>query len=75
MATKAVKQFIDHAFNDLDLRKVEINVASSNFKSRAIPERLGFTEEGTIRNYEFLNGEYHDRVIYGMLKEEWDYRT
>ncbi|MGP4064130.1 hypothetical protein ACTWPF_04355 [Oceanobacillus sp. M65] len=28
-------------------------------------ERLDFTQEGIIRNYEYLNGEYHDRVIYG----------
>ncbi|GAQ17574.1 ribosomal-protein-serine acetyltransferase [Oceanobacillus picturae] len=72
LATKAVKQFLDHSFNKLDLRKFEINVASNNFKSRAIPERLDFTQEGIIRNYEYLNGEYHDRVIYGLLKEEWN---
>ncbi|WP_249872641.1 GNAT family N-acetyltransferase [Oceanobacillus saliphilus] len=71
LVTKAVKQFIDHSFNDLDLRKVEINVASKNLKSRVIPERFGFTQEGTIRNYEYVNGEYQDRVIYGLLKEEW----
>lgn len=72
LVTKAAKRFIDHAFQDLDLRKVEIGVAANNVKSRAIPLRLGFTEEGIIRNYEHLNGEYLDRVIYGMLKEEWE---
>lgn len=71
LAAKSVKQFIGHAFNDLDLRKVEINAASRNVKSRSIPERLGFTQEGVIRSYEYLNEEYHDRVIYGLLKEEW----
>ncbi|MFF2091807.1 GNAT family N-acetyltransferase [Paenibacillus sp. NPDC058174] len=71
LVTKATTLFINHSFKELDLRKVEINVASENLKSRAIPERLGFTAEGTIRNYEYLNGEYHDRIIYGLLKEEW----
>ncbi|MCP3764354.1 GNAT family N-acetyltransferase [Domibacillus sp. A3M-37] len=71
LTTKAAKLFINHSFEELDLRKVEINVASENLKSKAIPERLGFTAEGTIRNYEFLNGQYHDRIIYGLLKEEW----
>lgn len=71
-ATKAVKHFIDHAFNDLDLRKIEMNVATNNFKSRAIPERLGFRQEGIIRNYQYLNGAYQDRVIYGLLKDEWN---
>ncbi|WP_100407832.1 GNAT family N-acetyltransferase [Bacillus solitudinis] len=71
LATKACDLLIGHAFRELNLNKVEINVATQNFKSKVIPERLGFTKEGTIRNYEFLNGEYLDRIIYGLLKEEW----
>lgn len=50
---------------------MEINVATKNFRSAAIPNRLGFKKEGVIRNYEFLNGEYLDRTIYGLLKNEW----
>ncbi|MCZ0704599.1 ribosomal-protein-serine acetyltransferase [Natronobacillus azotifigens] len=72
LATLACKQLIDHAFNDLRLKKVEINVATKNSKSKAIPVRLGFKQEGIIRNDEYLNGEYHDRVIYGLLNEEWE---
>lgn len=72
LVTKSVKQFIVHSFNDLDLKKIEINVASNNLKSRVIPEQLGFRQEGIIRNYEYLNEEFHDRVIYGLLKEEWN---
>lgn len=71
LATKAAKAFIYHSFEELDLRKVEINVASENGPSRAIPERLGFTKEGSIRNYEKVNGDYHDRILYGLLKDEW----
>ncbi|WP_078551957.1 GNAT family N-acetyltransferase [Bacillus alkalicellulosilyticus] len=71
LATKACRLFIEHAFRELQLNKVEINVAPENVKSRAIPERLGFTKEGTIRNYELLHGKYLDRTIYGLLKEEW----
>lgn len=71
LATQAAKVFINHSFKELDLRKVEINVASENVTSRAIPERLGFTKEGSIRNYEKVNSDYHDRIIYGLLKDEW----
>ncbi|MGB2993718.1 MAG: GNAT family protein [Paenisporosarcina sp.] len=71
LATKACNLFIQLAFTDLQLNKVEISMASKNSKSKAIPERLGFKEEARIRNYEFLHGEYLDRIIYGLLKEEW----
>lgn len=71
IATKAVTTMVNHAFYDLNLNKVEINVATENHKSRAIPERLRFTQEGIIRHFENLNGVYLDRVIYGILKSEW----
>jgi ribosomal-protein-serine acetyltransferase len=70
-ATKACELFIRHAFSDLRLNKVEINVAAKNLRSRATPIRMGFKEEGIIRDYELLNGVFHDRVVYGLLKKEW----
>ena len=71
LVTLACTEYIRHAFTELGLRKVEINAAVRNTKSRAIPERLGFKQEGVIRNYEYINGVYHDRVVYGLLEEEW----
>ncbi|WP_249435691.1 GNAT family protein [Paenibacillus sp. Marseille-Q4541] len=71
LMSKACNALVVHAFNDLNLRKIEIGVATYNMKSRAIPERIGFTQEGTIRNYELLHNQFLDRVIYGLLKEEW----
>jgi ribosomal-protein-serine acetyltransferase len=62
---------IDNAFTKLNLNKIEIGAASSNKRSRAVPERLGFQQEGEIRDYEFINGRYLDRVIYGLKASEW----
>jgi ribosomal-protein-serine acetyltransferase len=45
--------------------------AVENKKSRKIPERLGFREEGTIRQAEWLHEHFIDLVIYGMLASEW----
>lgn len=69
--TKACSLFMKYAFEELKLHKVEICMATSNIRSRAVPERLGFKEEGTVRCFEFLNGKYLDRVTYGMIGEEW----
>ena len=69
--TKACKAFIAYGFSELELNKIEIAAATDNQKSRAIPERLGFTEEGTIRQAEWLYDHYVDHVIYGLLREEW----
>ena len=67
LMTRAVKALVDHAFGELELHRVEIQAAADNLRSRAIPERLGFQEEGTLREAERVGGRYHDLVVYGLL--------
>jgi len=68
--TKVCKDIIDYAFDELDLHRIEIRCAEGNTKSRAIPERLGFTEEGRVRESEYLYDHYVTHVVYGLLKSE-----
>lgn len=72
MITKVAKALTDYAFTELHLNKVEIRAAVGNMKSRGIPERLGFVNEGCIRQAEWLYDHYVDHVVYGMLAEEWN---
>ncbi|TFJ91976.1 GNAT family N-acetyltransferase [Lentibacillus salicampi] len=72
--TRAVSGLIDYAFNSLELNRIEIRAASGNQKSRAIPERLGFEQEGQIRQAEWLYDHYVDHVVYGILAQEWNNR-
>jgi len=73
--TLAVSALLDFAFEAWQLNRVEIRVAVENRRSRAIPDRLGFREEGTLRQAEFVGGRYLDHVVYSMLAEEWGSRT
>ncbi|SDK49320.1 GNAT family N-acetyltransferase [Sediminibacillus albus] len=68
---RAVRALTNYAFNRLALNRVEIRAAAENVKSRAIPEKLNFKEEGCIRQAEWLYDHYVDHVVYGMLAEEW----
>ena len=70
--TKVAKALTDYSFKELNLNKVEIRAALENKKSRGIPERLNFVNEGCIRQAEWLYDHYVDHVIYGMLAEEWN---
>ena len=69
--TAVAKALIDYAFYELKLNKVEIRVAEQNHKSRQIPKRLGFVEEGRIRQAEKLYDLYVDHIVYGILADEW----
>lgn len=69
--TAAVRGLVDHAFSAWELNRVEIRAAVGNRRSRAIPERLGFTEEGTLRGAERVGDRYLDCVLYAVLRAEW----
>lgn len=71
LITKACRALIDYAFNELNLNRVEIRCGVENQKSRKIPEKLGFREEGIARKAEWLHDHFIDLVIYGMLANEW----
>ncbi|HSK70354.1 MAG TPA: GNAT family protein, partial [Pyrinomonadaceae bacterium] len=65
------RALIDHAFNELKLNRVEIRCGFENTKSRRIPEKLGFKEEGVIKQAEWLHDRFIDLVIYATLANEW----
>jgi ribosomal-protein-serine acetyltransferase len=68
--TRAVRLLAEYAFEALDLHRVEIHVATHNEPSRRIPERLGFTLEGTLRQAQRLRGTYHDHALYALLRDD-----
>ncbi len=69
--TKACSALSSYAFDELELNRVEIRCATENKRSRAIPEKLRFTQEGIVRKAEWLYDHYVDLVVYGMLAEQW----
>jgi ribosomal-protein-serine acetyltransferase len=70
--TSACRDLVHYAFKDLKLNRVEIRAGEHNLKSRAIPMRLGFVQEGIVRQPELLYDHFIDTVIYGALASEWD---
>ncbi|MEW6059652.1 MAG: GNAT family protein [Actinomycetota bacterium] len=71
LVTRASRILIEHAFSQLGLHRITIHAAPDNARSRAIPDRLGFTREGVLREAERTGTGYRDLVVYGLLEREW----
>lgn len=71
MGTFAVNAMINHAFNNLNLRRLELGVLESNSAAYKLYEKCGFVKEGVKRKASYKNGSYTDMIIMGLLKEEW----
>jgi len=70
--TAGVREVEKLCFIDLGLERVQITNDVTNVRSRAIPERLGYTFEGILRHHLVSgHGRIADRSVYSILKSEW----
>ncbi len=69
--TQAAHALVDHALGTWELNRVEIRSAPENLRSRAIAERLGFREEGTLQQAEQIGDRYLDNVVCALLASDW----
>jgi ribosomal-protein-serine acetyltransferase len=68
--TLCAEKLIKYAFQKLKLNRIQIKVAAGNYKSAAIPKRLGFSFEGLERSGELHGKQFHDLEIYSFLKKD-----
>ena len=69
--TRSVRTLVQFAFDTWQLHRVEIRAGVDNARSRAIPERLGFVNEGVARHAELVGGRFIDLAVYSMLAPDW----
>lgn len=66
-----VKKSIKFAFRELNLNRVTAEVYEYNDHSIKLLKKLGFKEEGRIRNGKYHNSRFWDIIIYGLLRTEY----
>jgi ribosomal-protein-alanine N-acetyltransferase len=71
IATAAVRLLVEKIFHETDLRKLLAYVHEENIASRRVLEKLGFQEEGLLREHYVIRGTAVNEVLYGLLKLEW----
>lgn len=71
--SEAVWAVLGHGFLDMGLHRVEATVDPDNAASASLLRRLGFTEEGYLRERFYDNGRFTHDWYFSMLAHE--YRT
>jgi ribosomal-protein-serine acetyltransferase len=69
--TTSIQKLSTYLFNGLKLNRIIIQCAENNIKSRAIPEKMGFINEGTSRQAQWLYDHYEGIVTYSLLSGDW----
>lgn len=71
LVTESTSALIKVAFQLLRVHRVEIHCDPGNFASAAIPRKLGFTHEGTLRAKTPFLDRWSDSMIWGLLESEY----
>ncbi|MBM7579172.1 GNAT family N-acetyltransferase [Jeotgalibacillus terrae] len=69
---EAVTGMIEHGFQYMKLNRIEAYAAKGNSASMRLLEKLGFKQEGLVRDKHLFQGKYYDHYSYSILKREWE---
>jgi RimJ/RimL family protein N-acetyltransferase len=69
---EAINWAVDWGFSSLALHRISIGTVSFNDRAQHLYKKLGFKEEGRVRECFWHNRRWYDLVEYGMLEGEWE---
>lgn len=72
LGTEAIRAIAEFAFDTLKLHKLSTRVLAFNTRAIRAYERVGFVREGLERESALIGGTWHDDVIVGLLKKDFD---
>ena len=67
---EALTLAVHYCWRELNLQRVALTVLSHNPRAQGLYERLGFQAEGRLRRATYVDGQFHDVIIMGLLRPE-----
>ncbi|MGQ8872630.1 GNAT family N-acetyltransferase [Paenibacillus sp. TSA_86.1] len=68
--TEVARAVLDFGFNSMQLNKVEAKVDPGNEASIRLLHKLGFQQEGLLRQHELEKGRYVDLAVFSKLQSD-----
>lgn len=63
---------LSHAFDGMDMERVEFKTDVLNGRARSALKKIGATEEGVLRSHTLMpGGRRRDTIYYSILRSEW----
>ena len=69
--TEAMRLLVEFLFMEMNIQRVALNVFDYNERAMASYKKVGFVEEGRLRQHLYRAGKYHDIVQMAILKENF----
>lgn len=70
IGTRAIQLLIQYAFHYMNLHRLYCKTTAGNDNVLRFYEKLGFKIEGQLREHEFLQGQYVDKILLGLVRDD-----
>jgi ribosomal-protein-alanine N-acetyltransferase len=71
MMSEALTAVLGYGFGSMGLNRIEALVDPRNAGSAGLLHKLGFADEGVLREYEYERGAFIDLITMSLLRREW----
>lgn len=69
--TEALDAILEFGFDELELNRIEALTMRENQASAGLLRKLGFVEEGLLRQHDFFKGAFHDMRLFALLRADY----
>lgn len=69
--TESLQAVILNGFEQMGLNRIDALVSIENNRSIRLLQKLGFKQEGILRDYFYLDGKFYDHYLFALLQREW----
>ena len=71
IGTQFTRFMIEYGFDELNLRRIYLEVLETNSRAKRLYEKLGFVVEGRLREHQYKNGRHVDVFFMGLFPDEY----
>lgn len=71
IGTFVTKEIVKYGFQVLGLNRIMLTVSEKNIEAIKAYKNANFKTEGIMRQAFYRNGQFHNKIIMALLREEW----
>jgi RimJ/RimL family protein N-acetyltransferase len=72
IGTESIRLFVDYLFKTKNIMRIQYITRIDNIGMKVIGENIGFKQEGILKKYKFVDGDFKDFYLMAITRDDWN---